>query len=86
MPTKKFSAAGTPRGVLVCGHLGSVNLGFDIRMGVEEFCEQQTHLPAVPAVELNASRVHRPHASDKSSQSANWSNTTKAMRVGSSGG
>jgi hypothetical protein len=55
-------------------------------MGIEECREQQTHLPAVPTVELDTSRVHRPHASDKSSQSANWSYTTRAMRVGSPGG
>lgn len=40
----------------------------------------------VTVLEPGTSRVHRPHASDKSSLSANWSYTTRAMRVGSPGG
>ena len=40
------------------GVIGSVDFGFDIGMGVEKLCEQQTHLPAVHPVELDPSRVH----------------------------
>ena len=79
MPTEKSGAVGTPRDLLVRRHLGSVNFGLDIRVGIEECSEQQTHLPAVPAVELDAPRVHRPHVSVTFSQNANWSNTTKAL-------
>ncbi|MGI5521472.1 hypothetical protein ACQEUX_10985 [Micromonospora sp. CA-259024] len=84
MPSEKLTAVGTPRNLLVCRHLSAVNLGLDIWTGVEECCEQQTHLPAVPSVELDASMVHRQHVSDTFRGAPTGQH--ERCRVGSSGG
>src|SRR6201991_2268714 len=59
MSSQKLSTEISPRRVLFCCHLGIVNFGFDVRMDVEKLREQQSHFPAVPAIELNPSWVHR---------------------------
>jgi hypothetical protein len=58
MLRKEPSAEGSPGGVLLGGHLIAVDLGFHIRVRIEEPIEQQTHFLTMPAIELDPSWVH----------------------------
>jgi len=58
MVRKELSAEGSPCGVLFGGHLFAVDFGFHIGVRSQKLTEQQTHLLAVPTVELDPSRVH----------------------------
>src|SRR4029078_13302059 len=58
MSGKEFSAEEGPGGVLFGRHLFAVDFGFHIGVRSQKLTEQQTHLLAVPTVELDPSRVH----------------------------